>query len=453
MPPSDTGMCLVQRSAPSSSVCPVDSRQREALEHFFHKPEPSVFLLRFLEDLHASGRWIVCSCLGPDVSIIERPALTVAKSPKGKLFLRNLQSRQLHASHCPFRYEPGKRPERIDETSSESVAQGITPGKPLNLHITPGVQVGAPSSSGKDPEVIVRRTQTEKMPRLGQVLLYLMREAGMLAMGGKFDFLQGIKDMRSASENLLAYPGTSLNEMLAVSCRHEKNLIDRVRSERETHRNAYGVMVVVIHKVSTGPMTLLRFTRDQKLEWKVSPRGEVKIWSRRSINKGPFLAAITYAPSAGDHEPVAQSAFLLPIVDTQAPMPVESDIERIVAKSLLKLATWYRENKPDTLQIQKPMKDIKTSAGECRPDFIVRGPGGKVVVEVMGMAGQQAYDDRKSRTLPIMREIGEVLEVTKVSQDREASKAELQAMNRWVLSRTGKSKGQPTGLRPVFQEF
>lgn len=446
-------MCLVQRSAPSTPAGAVESRQREALVHFFQNPEPSVFLLRFLEDLHSSGRWIVCDCLGPEVTLNERPTLTIAKSPKGKLFLRNLQARKLHGGHCPFRYEPGKRPDTITEEIEAAPSSGVTPGKPLNLHVVPGLQVGAPSAPGKDRDLVVRRQQAEAYPRLGQVLLYLMREAQMLSMESEFDFLQGIKDMRAAAEGLMAYAGTSLNDMLAVSCRHEESLIKKVKFERETRRNAYGLMVVVVHKVSKDPLTLLRFTRDRKLEWKVSPRGEVKVWSRRSINKGPFLAAITYAPSAGDDTPVAQNAFLLPIVDNQAPLPVESDFERTVAKSLLRLASWHRKKSAGGIVLEKPMENIKTRAGECRPDFVVRGPGGKVVVEVMGMAGQEAYDERKSRTVPIMREVGEVLEVTPFSRDGEKAKEELQSMNRWVLARVGKMSDRPSGPRPKFQEI
>jgi hypothetical protein len=272
-------------------------------------------------------------------------------------------------------------------------------------------------------------------------------------MNGEFSFLQGIKDIRAASEDLLAYPGTSLNEMLAVSCQHEVSLERRVRYARGVQRNAYGVMIVVVHKIATNPMTLLRFSRDRKLEWKVKPRGEVKVWSRRSITKGPFLAAITYAPSPGSDDPVAQNAFLLPIVDNQAPMPVESDIERTVAKSLLKLASWYKDSRSGTLSLEKPMADLKTRAGDCRPDFVIRGPGGKVVVEVMGMVGQDAYEERKSRTVPIMREIGEVLEVRDVGADRDASKMQLKSMNRWVLERTGDTKHKSRYPRPAFQEL
>lgn len=453
MSDSRIGMCLVQKSAPSTPVQSVESRHREALESFFKNPVPSVSLLKFLDDLHAHGRWIVCDCLGPEIPVVERPALTVAKSPKGNLFLRNLQSRRLHADHCPFRYEPGKRPERIDESGEEGATGGLAPGKPLNLHVATAVKAIAPSAPGKAPDLIVQRKPKEKLPRLGQVLLHLMREAGMLGMSGRFDFLQGIKDMRSAAEDLIAYSGVSLNDVLAVSCKHEQSLIRRVKEERETHRNAYAVLVVVVHQVQSGPATLLRFDGNRKVAWKVSPRGEVKVWSRRSINKGPFLAAITYAPSAGEEEPVAQNAFLLPIVDTKIPMPVESDIERVVARSLLNLSAWYREKRSGSMIVEKPMSDIKTPSGECRPDFMVRGPNGRVVIEVMGMSGQAEYDERKARTVPIMRELGEVMEITKVNGDREDSKAQLQAMNRWVLSRVGRSRPGRSAQGPVFQEM
>jgi hypothetical protein len=406
MPPA-TPLCLVHKQSPGKVAGPVEPDQREALRDYFLRGHESPLLLTFLNHVHETRRWIICDCLEPSTPLDERPALTVARSPKNKLYLRNLISRRNHAEHCPFRYEPAPARERGEPEGNDG-PEGL-PNGALNLHRATAKDMAGDSPVNNDPRRSVTRKKT--YPRLGQVLLHLMQQAGMLDQGPSFDFLEAVRDIRTAAAGLQAYAGTSLDEVLCLSARQEGQLIRQVDESRRLVANAYGLMVVVVHEIERGPLALVRRGRDGSLEWRCVPQGEVKVWARRSISKGPFIAAITYAPGAGKTEVCPQHAFVLPILGNTRPMPVESDLERRVAGSLLRLAEWAKKAKGALLYVSKPMHDIDVQNGQCRPDFLVRGPGGQAVVEVMGMVDDPEYVARKERTHPLMRELGGLIEV------------------------------------------
>lgn len=432
-------LCLVHKQSPTSAVELVDKAQRNALQDFFSRGFESPLLLTFLNHVHETRRWIVCDCLDPATPLFERPALTVARSPKDKLYLRNLISRLDHANHCPFRYVPGPQRERGDDAPDED-PKGILAGA-LNLHRA--TAKGMSESAAPNTDARQSRSRSRQYPRLGQVLLHLMQQASMLDQGASFDFLESIKDMRMAANGLMAYAGTPLSEVLCLSARQEDQLVRKVDELRRQVANAYGLMVVIVHEIETKPFALVRRSRAGAVEWRCVPQGEVKVWSRRSISKGPFIAAITYAPGSAKTEVVAQHAFVLPILGNTRPLPVESDLERRAAGSLLRLAEWAKKTKNAQFHVSKPMHDINVEGGQCRPDFLVRGPGGQVVVEVMGMLDDPEYRDRKERTHPLMRSLGELIEIgPQVGQD------ELRTMNKEVLKAVGWRRGGGRGSRP-----
>lgn len=432
---SAEGLCLVQKQSPATVLDSVSATEFALLRDYFLVNREAPALTRFLERQHETGRWVICDCLGPEVPLIERPAMTVARSPKDKLYPRNLISRRAHAEHCPFRYEPGKRSE--DEPSEPAAPQDIREG-PLDLHRAPaqGTVTDGPDGD-KGPG---KRKRKAPYPRLGQVLLHLMGQAGMLDQRARFNLLDGIKSLDEAAAGLQAFAGTPLDEVLALSARQEEELVRKVQDLRQRVANAYGVMVVIVHEVETKPLTLVR--RDRRgAEWRCRPHGEVTVWSRRSINKGPFIAAITYAPPAGGGEVQPQHAFVLPILSKTRPLPVESELERQVAGSLMRLIEWAAKARQMPLTLTKPMHDIAVPGGECRPDFLVEGPGGQAIVEVMGMLDDADYRERKARTVPLMREIAEVIEIGELPTAEEARKEALHGMNKCVLREVGPRRG------------
>lgn len=95
-------------------------------------------------------------------------------------------------------------------------------------------------------------------------------------------------------------------------------------------------------------------------------------------------------------------ASVLPVVSAHIWMPVESGLERDTFKELLSVLRWYRDrssgNDATPVIVEKPLNDLESPDGFCRPDFMVRLPNGKrVVIECMGM-NDESYRERKLRT-------------------------------------------------------
>lgn len=432
---SPTPLCLVHKQSPGKIAGTVEPEQREALRDYFLRGHESPLLLSFLNHVHETRRWIVCDCVEPSTPLDARPALTVARSPKNKLYLRNLVSRMNHADHCPFRYEPATTSDR-GEPECDDGPEALLHGA-LNLHRATAKDMAGGGAASNESRRSGSRKKT--YPRLGQVLLHLMQQAGMLDQGASFDFLEAIRDIRTAAGGLQAYAGTALSEVLYLSARQEGQLVRQVDVSRRLVPNAYGMMVVVVHEIERSPLALIRRAKDGTVEWRCVPQGEIKIWARRSISKGPFIAAITYAPGAGKTDVCPQHAFVLPILGNTRPMPVESDLERRVAGSLLRLSEWAKKAKGVLLFVNKPMYDLDVQGGQCRPDFLVRGPKGQAVVEVMGMVDDPEYLARKERTHPLMRELGELIEV-----GPDVGNMALRAMNSLAFrSAVGRSSVRP----------
>jgi|GEM_PF-6835557 len=429
---STSPLHLVNKSAPGRSAGGIDDVQYKAMCDFFYSGRQSRHLLSLLNELHANKQWLVCNCVDPETPLTERPALTVARSPKGSLYLRNIAARMEHSTHCPFSYVPAPIAER---TEVEEPEQPLNPlAGSLRLHQPAATEVaGNGSGTGQGTRKI-----TKGYPRLGQVLIHLMMRSGMLTQGSSFDFLGGIRDIRQSASELQAFPGMPLDEVLCLSVKHEQDFIERITELRERNAGAYGVMVTVVHEVESSPAAMVRKDKSGNIEWRCEPRGEFIVWGRRSISKGPFIAAITYAPSTTSQEVRAQHAFALPILSNTRPLPVESDIERQAARALVRLIEWAEKTKRMRLELIKPMYDLDVGIGLCRPDFIVKGPGGQAVIEVMGMIDDPDYMARKAKTHPLMREIGALIEVCP-PVDAEA----LKGMNKEVLKHAGWKTQRP----------
>lgn len=407
---STTSLCVVQKSAPSIVLESVSDQHRRDLERYYTSGRYSRSLLEFLGRAHEGQRWIICSCHGTSLPITERPALTIARNASGKLHLRNLTSRQPHAPRCPFGYEPSSAETPENERSRSARAFNLEHGKPLNLH-RPVATALVSKSKNKRNNGRDAGCRSKEYPRLGRVLLHLMSQSGMLSRTHPFDFPRSLDALRAAAGELEAYAGTSLNDVLRLSASQKDELIADITARRKSEPHAYGLIIVVIHEVRHNPLTLVRVGGSQEVVWECQPKGEVKVWSRRSISRGPFLAAITFAAATGREHVEAQHAFVLPIAENRSPLPVESDLERQVAISLMGLAAWVHNKKDFSMVIEKPMDEIEVGDQQCRPDFLIKGPERQAIVEVMGMIDDEDYRDRKGRTHPIMRKLGELIEI------------------------------------------
>ena len=120
------------------------------------------------------------------------------------------------------------------------------------------------------------------------------------------------------------------------------------------------------------------------------------------------------------------------IVSVHRPVPVDSDCERH-AFGTLTTTLWMLDMEfPDTeFTMEKPVFDIDTKQGPCRPDFLIKARRkGEVrtwVVEVMGferpdcLAGKEVTHERMEELGPVILMDGKRFERDLTSEDRKVT--------------------------------
>jgi hypothetical protein len=127
--------------------------------------------------------------------------------------------------------------------------------------------------------------------------------------------------------------------------------------------------------------------------------------------KGPFLVMIVAGeyPEAQGYAPLR--AYAQPILSGHRFIPVNSDLERDILHALLKARRQLADGGIDLL-VEKPVFDLLTPAGPCRPDFLIEarshrtGEIKQLILEMMEFGERE--DQRRDR----LRRIAPVLTVT-----------------------------------------
>lgn len=137
------------------------------------------------------------------------------------------------------------------------------------------------------------------------------------------------------------------------------------------------------------------------------------IWPGREATSGPYIVLSSLVKDDVDNDVFRHTACVKPIVAFDVVMPVDSNYERVFAKSIIEAINRNSQIKVDgdkvaKCTLMKPLKPIESMKGELLlPDFIVQCKVGKDVVrrdivEVMGY-GDPEYAERKARLIPKMK--------------------------------------------------
>ena len=151
-----------------------------------------------------------------------------------------------------------------------------------------------------------------------------------------------------------------------------------------------------------------------------SKYGELEVVSRikrptiggRAVS-GPYLFFGVVALTTRRRGYECVRGWAQPIVSVHRPVPVDSDFERQAFSTLMTTLRILDREFPDAgFTMEKPVFDIDTEQGPCRPDFLIRAQrNGEVrtwVVEVMGFE-RPAYLAGKEVTHERMEELGPVI--------------------------------------------
>ena len=354
--------------------------------------------------------WIACDCLGPSTA---PPLMTPAYLSEAETFyLRRLTGpgRPEHRLDCPF----------FHAQSTPSQTAAADPVRPVDrpegyfsvLKSAPVRLARAPDDSAGG------RVRHPHIPRLARLMWRLIDLAGrnQATMSGNGE--RGIASEFAAIQQVAGHievaPGVELARVLwthGSAFRHRRVYAGiRALAPRWPRGHApqgflllfaSGIEGNIIHAAGCDPIEVA--TRIQHPSIHGTPVA------------GPYLALIVIGelPQVKGYAPLR--AYAQPIYSGQRFIPVDSDFERTVLRDLLRIQHRLDEHRYDSA-ITKPLFDIQTPAGNCRPDFIIEiysretGENRIAIVEAMGF-DTDAYRDAKAITHPRMEKIAPVIDI------------------------------------------
>ncbi|RIA46402.1 hypothetical protein DFR49_0943 [Hephaestia caeni] len=407
-------MWLVDRGGRGHGRIPINPIVRDALVRWYtgdgnhHDEETGVVLV---QQARLGERWIACDCLGPGAA---PPLMTPAYLSEAETFyLRRLtgNGRPEHRLDCPFFHEQSA-PDQItnrDPTSPVDRPDGYF----SVLHSAPVRLSQQPEESGGG------RERHAYVPRLARLLWRLLDLSGRNRAGLPDNCERGIANefaaIQAIAERLEVAPGIELARTLWThgSAFQRKRVYAGLRALATTWPSghapqaflllfAHEVQGHTVHAAGCDPI-------------KVATRVQHPSVHGAAI-AGPYLVLIVIGelPQAKGYAPLR--AYAQPVYSGQRFIPVDSEFERSTLRDLLRIQHRLHERGHDS-SILKPLFDIQTPAGNCRPDFIIEtcsratGESRAAVVESMGF-DVESYHDAKAITHPRMAHIAPVVEIT-----------------------------------------
>lgn len=372
--------------------------------------------ITLVQNARIGAKWIACDCLPDDAA---PPILTPAfLSEAETYYLRRLTStkRPEHREDYPFFRD--QITHRLPEIRTRD-----TPADPPDGYFE--VLKPAPEKLAQRPEddATDDRTRHASVPRLARLLWRLIDIAGTnrvpplsddvepASIKAEFDALT-----RAAAKVEIA-PGIELSRAFWTHA-------DALHSRR-----AYAALRQLARKWPRGhaPQGFLTVfspgVRGHLVE--VAGAQELRVANRvQSFSftgnpvKGPFLVMIVAGEYPEAHGYAPLRAYAQPIFSGHRFIPVNSEFERDVLRSVLRARPQLAQDGIDLL-VEKPVFDHLTPAGPCRPDFLIEARSRKtgeirqLILELLESSEPEVQQrDRLRRIAPLL---------TISPADREAS--------------------------------
>lgn len=417
-------MWLVARHSRGSAGnrIPIPALVREALIRWYvgkgsRADEDAGIML--VQQARIGERWIACDCLGS-----ERfpPILTPAfLSEAETYYLRRLTSsgRPEHRPSCPFAREQATN--RITEVRSHTSPAEPPTGYFEALRPAPEKLSQRPQEDSTDD-----RTRQASVPRLARLLWRLLAVSGV----NQCPPLQADRSKRSIRDELGRL--TRAAGTIEIAPGIELGRAFWTHGQALHSRRVYANLREMAHRWPSGhaPQAFMAlFARDVRGSI-VDIAGADPILVANRVQspsvrgnpiKGPYLVLIVVGqyPEARGYAPLR--AYAQPIFSGNRFMPVDCEFERRILHSLLALRGPLDRQGID-LVIEKPVFDMFTELGACRPDFLVEARSRKtgeirrLVLEAMA-SSDHAYLESKTLMFPRMHMIAPVLTITPPDYD------------------------------------
>lgn len=407
-------MWLVDRGGRGHRRIPIDPIVRDALVRWYsgkgdYRDEEAGVVL--VEQARLGDMWIACDCLSAAAA---PPLMTPAYLSEAETFyLRRLtgRGRSEHRLDCPFFHAQSMAGTMAAPDPARPVDRpegyfSVLKNAPVHLARAPEDSTGA-------------RVRHPHIPRLARLMWRLLDLAGRNQALLSPDEGRGIASEFAAIQRVAGQvevaPGVELGRVLWT---HGSALL---------RRRAYAGIRALSHSWPRGhaPQGFLLLFANEVDGNVVHAAGCEPIEVATRIQRpsihgspvaGPYLVLIVVGelPQVKGYAPLR--AYAQPIYSGQRFIPVDSDFERTVIRELLRIQHRLDHHDVDSA-VTKPLFDIQTPAGNCRPDFIIEtfsrqtGESRIAIIEAMGF-DTQAYHDAKAITHPRMEHIGPVIDVT-----------------------------------------
>lgn len=405
--------------------------------HFSGQPisrDESQSLKRFLNDLRDRRYWLACDCCD-DAGV--PPLLSIRRTAKTVTLVRHGEVTHLEA--CPFyRDAPA-----IDDQEGAQLAE--KPTSPLLPAQGPFLVLESPSPGVPGDKPTERNgPQKSKDPRHSQlavILMTLLEDAGLNEIGPEEVITPRndgarARDARSEYRKLdLALdrpvaPGIALRD---VTCTHLSRVPRFLASFRKRCEPLFpkdirpqGLTVFPINDWEShdNKTTLILYRGTEELTCEV--HGTIRRYGR-SNTPGPlwFIGQVGRESSTGLYEIL--HGYLHPQFSKTILMPVDSDLERRVANSLMGLISYWSWKRELSAILKKPLFDEVVAGGSWfRPDYSLILPNGRrLIVEVMGTDDPEYLERKKElkQTLGGQSDVGGVFSWGEHTEPREIGRA------------------------------
>lgn len=382
--------------------------------------------LRVIRDAHDARAWIVCDCEDWEPGEDSTPWLLFPIMDGDHFTVRRALSDE-HAPECVFAYEDGE----LEAGGSSATAGACRRGQPrLLLYGGRDALGGGPGNERNGPQR--RRRQIH---RLARVLFWLFEEAGVqtyLPGQGDRSFVNDLDAVRDFAEGVQVVPGLSLNEILFTRVLPNDpgfaNCFERMRGRWPARRRWQGF---VLRSVTAIEGQRLCFANGLHLDID----GEIRSNAIAGADaRGPYVALISvvHDPAAGRFR--AANAYVHARLKSRATL-VDSGYERDCMSALQWAVDEIEKRTKLHCRLTKPLLDIPTSMTDsevCKPDFLLEYSGKRLVVECMGIDSDE-YRERKARTHPLMRRLGDLIEYDRTAADEQrAGRRLIASVLRWA---------------------
>lgn len=369
-----------------------------------------------LIEWYDNGRWLKCDCHPEtDDQQTTQSIEHLRKQDNGSFdFVRN-SSTPLHMESCAFHGNNSSAP-------AVGTARSKFKNRVLNFHSAINTEIDSSSkektsrSTGKDSVESARRSS------LGSLLLTLADDAG-LNQRNRHDDEISLSGLTKAADQFEVTEGISLSKVFSTSLTvFEQGQLGKtlrtLANDWPQRSRPYGLMAGTIDSL-------------EQLDYQGA-----KTSLGHPHTSGPYLVLATFTNKPS--EPNNRFYYLtrivtMPIVEKNWPMPVESNLEREVAKTLKRLMYSLLKEYQVEVTLNKPLLDTQVGNGNIRCDFILSDPVSNktLAIEVMGFKNAE-YRERKERQIPLMRtQYSKLIEV-EMSGTEEEKKKNLTTLSREV---------------------